>query len=97
MFVIYLKKQHSDVDIIYVELVASQEIRLERNVTENRLRNKISKRNIEISNQRLIDDDKKYRCVSNDGEISFENYIKIDNSNLEASAVAKRIKEHFNL
>lgn len=84
-------------DVYYVELVAPQEIRLQRNITENRLRHKASKRDIEISNQRLINDDKKYRCVSNDGEIQFDNYIKIDNSNLSAELVAMMIKESFDL
>lgn len=84
-------------DVYYVELVAPQEIRLQRNITENRLKNKASKRDIEISNQRLIDADKKYRCISHDGEVQFDNYIKIDNSNLSAELVAEMIKEHFNL
>ena len=84
-------------DVYYVELVAPQEIRLQRNTTENRLKNKASKRDIEISTQRLIHADKNYRCVSNDGEIQFDNYIKIDNSNLSAGVVAKMIKEHFDL
>lgn len=86
-----------DTEFYYVELVASREVRLERNVTENRLKNKASKREIEVSNQRLINDDLRYRCVSNEGEIKFHNYIKIDNSNLDPSAVAKQIKEYFNL
>lgn len=84
-------------DIYYVELVAPQAIRLQRNVTENRLKNKASKRDIEMSNQRLINDDNKYRCVSHDGEIHFDNYIKIDNSNLSAENVAQMIKEWFGL
>ncbi len=84
-------------DVCYVELVAPQEIRLQRNITENRLKHKASKRDIEISNQRLINDDKNHRCVSNDGEIQFDNYIKIDNSNLSAELVAMMIKEHFDL
>lgn len=84
-------------DIYYVELVAPQEIRLQRNITENRLEHKASKRDIESSNQRLINDDMKYRCVSNDDEIQFENYIKIDNTNLSPELVAKMIKERFNL
>lgn len=86
-----------DSDIYYVELVAPQEIRLQRNDTPNRLKHKVSKRDIENSNQRLINDDLKYRCVSNDGEIPFENYIKIDNSNLSPDAVAQMIKERFDL
>ena len=84
-------------EFYYVELVAPQEIRLQRNVTENRLKNKPSKRNIERSNQWLLDDDIKYRCASNEGEIPFENYIKIDNSNLPPDVVAKMIKDRFSL
>lgn len=84
-------------DFYYAELVAPQEIRLQRNATENRLINKASKRNIEISNQRLINDDNNHRCVSLDGEIPFENYIKIDNSNLSAEDVAQIIKTYFKL
>ena len=84
-------------DFYYIELVASQEVRLNRNVTENRLKNKASKRDIEMSNQRLLNDDKKYRCVSLDGEIPFDNYMKIDNSELSAEEVAKIIKNKFGL
>ena len=86
-----------DTEFYYVELIASQEIRLKRNVTENRLNNKPSKKDIEISNQRLINDDNNYRCVSYPGEIKFDNYLRIDNSNIEAEDVAKIIKEKFNL
>ena len=84
-------------EFYYVELVAPSEIRLERNVTENRLQNKASKRDIEVSNQRLINDDTKYRLESFDGEIPFDNYIKIDNSQLPPDVVAKMIQEKFNL
>lgn len=89
--------QPYNADVYYVELFASQEIRLQRNATENRLKNKPSKRDIEISNTRLINDDKNYRCISNDGEISFENYIKIDNSKLSPEIVAKMTKDRFGL
>ncbi len=84
-------------DFYYVELVAPQEIRLNRNVTENRLKNKPSKRDIEWSNARLIADDSNHRIVSNDGEIPYDNYIKIDNSNLSAKETAKIIKDKFDL
>jgi hypothetical protein len=82
-------------EIYYAELVAPQEIRLQRNKTENRLLHKASKRDIEQSDKHLIDVDKKVRLVSNDGEIPFENYIKIDNSSLSPDIVAKMIKEKF--
>lgn len=84
-------------EIYYVELVAPQEIRLQRNITENRLKHKASKRDIETSNQRLLNDDMKFRCVSYDGEISYDNYIKIDNSDSSAEMVAGMIKERFKL
>ena len=80
-----------------MELIAPQDIRLKRNETENRLNHKASKRDIEISNQRLINDDKNHRCVSKPGEITFNNYLRIDNTNLEAKDVAKMIKEYFKL
>ena len=82
-------------DIYYAELFAPLDIRLQRNVTENRLTHKPSKRAIESSNGYLRNH--KFRCISNDGEISFENYIKIDNSNLSADTVAKMIKDKFSL
>ena len=82
-------------EIYYVELVASQEIRLQRNETENRLRHKASKRDIEASRARLLRDDSKYRCVSIPGEIPFENYLRIDNSNLSAQEAAAMIQEKF--
>lgn len=80
----------------YVELVADQKTRLERNKTENRLKHKPSKRDIEASNNRLINDDKNHRLVSNDGEVPYENYVKIDNTNLSPEETARIIKEKFN-
>ncbi len=84
-------------EFYYVELVASQKIRLERNATENRLKHKASKRDIEASNQRLLEDDAHARLESMEGEIPFENYIKIDNTNLAPNVVAQMIKERFHL
>ena len=80
-----------------MELVASREVRLKRNATENRLLHKASKRDIERSNQRLISDGDNYRLESMDGEIPFENYRKIDNSELSPEFVARWIKEQFAL
>jgi len=85
----------SRTDFYIAELVAPQEVRLQRNVTENRLRHKASMRNTEASSQRIIDGDKNSRCVSYDGEVTFENYIKIDNTNLAPDVVAKMIKDKF--
>lgn len=84
-------------EFYYVELIAPQEVRLARNVTENRLKHKASKRNIDESNERLIRDDANHRCVSYEGEIPFDNYLRIDNTNLSAADAAKLIKETFDL
>ena len=81
----------------YVELVASLDVRMERNSTENRLKHKASKRNIEESNQRLIRDDEQHRLESYEGEIPFENYIKIDNTHLPPDVVARQIQTRFAL
>ncbi len=84
-------------EFYYVELIAPQEVRLKRNVTENRLRHKASKRDIEISNQRLINDDLNHRCVSYEGEITFSNYLRIENADKTPEEVARLIKETFKL
>lgn len=84
-------------DIYYIELIAPQEVRLQRNATENRLKHKASKRDIEASNQRLLWDDERYRCVSYPGEIPFPNYLRLENTDISAAKAAKIIKEHFSM
>ena len=84
-------------EVYYVELVAPQEVRLKRNETENRLNNKASKRNLEFSRNNILTHDQKYRLESYDGEITFENYIKIDNTNLSPQEAARMIQERFSL
>lgn len=84
-------------EFYYVELIAPQEVRLQRNATENRLRNKPSKRDLETSNRYLIEDDGQHRCVSYEGEIPFDNYLRIENAGIPASEAAAAIKEAFGL
>lgn len=84
-------------DIYYVELIADQEERLKRNITENRLLHKPSKRDIQASHHRFISLENKYRLNSYDGEIKKDNYIKIDNTHMNEIEVAKIIQQHFNL
>lgn len=84
-------------EVYYVELVAPQEVRLKRNETENRLKNKASKRDLEFSRNNILKHDEKYRLESYDGEITFENCLKIDNTNLLPEEVARMIKERFSL
>ena len=94
----YIMQVASKFDQVYcVELVADQSVRLERNKTENRLKNKASKRDLEASEQRVLREDANHRLVSNPGEIPFDNYLRIDNTHLAPNEVAKMIKEKFNL
>ncbi|MBR4080718.1 MAG: shikimate kinase [Clostridia bacterium] len=85
----------------YVELVAPQEVRLVRNRTENRLKEKASKRNVELSEMRMLDAEGKYRCVSEEGEIvrllgcAPERYLRIDNTDLSPEETAEIIARHF--
>lgn len=94
-YVEHVKQIFKDAEIYYVELVADRSVRLERNRTENRLKHKASKRNLEMSEAILLNDDRKYRCESREGEIPFENYLRIDNTDLSAEEAAQRIKAHF--
>lgn len=80
-------------DVYFAELIASKEIRLERNSTENRLKYKPSKRDSDSSVNFLLNHS--YRCVSRDGEIPYKNYIRIDNSFISPETVARQIKERF--
>lgn len=84
-------------ELYCVELTAPLDVRLQRNVTGNRLKNKASKRDIEASNERVIQHTNNHRFVSMDGEVPIKNFIRIDNSNIEAHAVARMIKEAFHL
>ena len=93
----YITKLAERFDEVYcVELIASIETRLERNKSENRLLNKASKRDVVESNKRLLREDT-HRLVSNEGEIPFKNYLRINNENLAPSEVALMIKEKFSL
>jgi len=85
------------VEIYFVELEADVEERIIRNKTENRLEHKPTKRNIEQSEQHLLSSYKKQRLNSRDGEIKFNNYIRINNTNLTPSEVALKIKNEFSL
>ena len=86
-----------DEDVYYVELIAPQDVRLQRNITENRLKHKASKRDVEASNARLLRDDASWRCVSRPGEIPFPNYLRLENAEIPAAEAARIIKAHFNL
>ena len=84
-------------EVYCVELIASQEVRLARNATENRLRNKKSKQDVAMSNHRLVTEDARYRLVSREGELPFQHYLRLDNTALSPEEAAAKIKEAFAL
>lgn len=83
--------------VYYVELVADRAVRVERNKTENRLKNKASKRDLVLSGARMLREETRYRLESLEGEIPFKNYLRIDNTNMEPAEAARLIKETFAL
>ncbi len=84
-------------EIYFIELVCPQNIRLERNSSQNRLDNKPSKQDVDFSQRLITEYDSRYRLESFDGEIPFENYIKMNNADLSAQKCAQIIKDKFNL
>ncbi len=84
-------------EIYYVELEADLEERLLRNKTEHRLLHKPTKRNTELSEKRMKEATEKYRMNSMPEEIKEDHYLRINNTDLDATVVAEQIKEKFNL
>ena len=82
-----------------IELEASLEERLKRNKTSNRLEYKASKRDLEWSENELLESMTKHKLNSDpgEGEKIFKNYVKINNNDLTAKEVAKIIMEKFEL
>lgn len=79
----------------FVELIAPQEERMRRNLTENRLKEKPSKRDTEVSAWRIRHAEEKYRCVSLEGEFPYEHYLRLDNTHLSPEEAAEAIIRHF--
>ena len=89
--------EENNSEVYYIELTTSLDERLKRNITENRLEKKPTKRDIEWTEKNILDTVKQFRLTSEPNEITFKSYIKIDNTNLSPSDVAKKIKTEFNL
>lgn len=94
-----LKKQFekSKGKFYFVELYASTDERLKRNVTEERLEKKKSKQDIEWSNKNLVEGDIKYKLNTDKDEYWFKNHLKINNENLSPKEVVDIILKEFNL
>lgn len=85
----------------FVELFCPQDVRLQRNRTENRLKEKASKRDVALSEARMLSTEERYRCVSEPGEVCEKlgiaplRYLRIDNTNLSPEDAAEMIVRHF--
>ncbi len=83
--------------VMFVELEASQAERLRRNATEFRLAEKPSKRDLDASRCRLLEDDQRYQLNTNGVYDDRADYLRIDTTDLTAADVADRIVMHFDL
>lgn len=81
----------------YVELQASQAVRLQRNETPLRLEHKPTKRDLAFSRRNLIEMDEQYELDSGDRFAGRDDWMKLDNSSLEPSEVAEAIIKRFDL
>lgn len=90
-------KYNDVVDVYFIELDASQKTRLKRNGTKYRLEQKPSKRDVELSNKRLVEDDEKGRFISKDGEVEYSNFLRIENDKLTVKEQVMLIREKFDL
>lgn len=98
----YISKLHElfaarGAQVYYVELCADFDVRIERNKTENRLLHKPTKRDLAWSEGAFRKTEAKYRLNSREGEMPFEHYLKIDNTNLTPDDAAQRIQDAFRL
>lgn len=83
--------------LYFIELFASVDVRMERNVTPHRLEMKKSKQDIEWSNRNLLNYHNNKRMNTSEGEYLFENHLKINNESLSPQDVADIIIEHYKL
>jgi hypothetical protein len=84
-------------DVYFVELEADLGERIERNKTPHRLEHKPTKRDITRSEQDLKQTMEHHRLNSLEGEIKKENYLRINNTKINAREVAEIIKNRFAL
>ena len=89
--------------VFFVELAAPLEERLVRNVTEFRLDQKRSKRDVEFSRQNLVDLDAAWVMNTGgaptqaDGLLAGREHLRVDNTDLPAAVVARLVAESWGL
>lgn len=91
----------ADQEVYFIELVAKLRTRLKRNVHEERLKIKPSKRDIKFSRKELLSSAKNARLESRKHELDvlfpMIKHLKINNTKLSPEEVCDRIIEHFQL
>lgn len=87
-------KEHN---VYFVELNSDVQTRLDRNITENRLEKKWTKRNTEWSNNELVKSMDKHRMTSHEGEVPFKPYLRIDNTNIDPITCANMIIDELGI
>lgn len=80
-----------------LELEADLDVRIQRNGTPLRLEEKPSKRDVKVSEARMLSLVENHRLNSRQGEISHQHYLRIDNTTLTPDQVADLFIEKFNL
>lgn len=88
--------KENNAEIYIIELQANLAERLKRNETTNRLNNKQSKRNIELSRQILLKNEEELVMQLPLGSFGSLPYLKIVTDNLTAEETAKIIIKYFN-
>ena len=83
--------------VVYVELECELDERLRRNETEFRLAEKPFKRDVAQSKQLLLELDSKYQMNSKGKFDGRSDYLRLDNTQLPAAAVAEKIVATFSL
>ncbi len=87
--------ENRNLRVSIIELDCKLEERLRRNKTENRLKHKASKRDLEFSDKLIMKEETLYPTNTLDGEFEDFNILKIENTHKSALEVAERIQNHF--
>ncbi len=81
----------------FVELYADQATRLAREGTELRLEHKRSKRDIETTKRRLLEDDAAHQLSTNGDFVYPDHHLRLDNSQLTPTQAAAHIAQRLQI
>lgn len=81
----------------FVEPSADLKTRMERNLTPHRTERKASKRDVKWSERNLLRDTERHQLNTKNGQLLFENPIKIDNTHLLPEKVAEMVINKYHI